>query len=210
MTPFRFRTYRGETLRDALVTLKIDGVRAHATPQGVLSRAGKPLHNILLPPGVTVAEVFCGSWEATVSAVRTQNGTPVDRHHIYPLCPDVDLRLLVGRWSCIDSADVRSLFEQYHPRYEGLVIQADGCHYKVKGEETHDVPVTGVVPGNGKHAGRMGALMTPKGKVGTGFTDAEREQVWMPGMVIEVACMELTPGGVFRHPRFVRRRYDKE
>ena len=80
---------------------------------------------------------------------------------------------------------------------------------KVKSSDTFDVQVTDVVPGRGKHTGRMGALMTERGKVGTGFTDAQRSEVWQAGEIIEVECMSLTPSGKFRHPRFVRRRFDK-
>lgn len=205
----KFQTYRGETLHDALVTLKIDGVRAHATPDGVCSRQGKPLHNVFLPFGI--AEIYCGSWEATVSAVRTQNAKPVAAEHIYMLEPTIDARLVVAEFSVLDEACVRPMFEHWRARgYEGLVIHAGGKLYKVKGEETYDVEVTGVIPGKGKHVGRMGALMTTMGKVGTGFTDAQREELWQPGMVIEVACTELTPSGIFRHARFKRRRFDKE
>jgi len=52
------------------------------------------------------------------------------------------------------------------------------------------------------------------GKVGVGFSDVERETWWTPvfrrpGIIIEVECMELTPAGRFRHPRFIRIREDK-
>jgi hypothetical protein len=206
----KFRTYKGETLHDALVTLKIDGVRAHATPQGVMSRAGKPLHNVTLPEGVMVAEIYCGSWEATVSAVRTHNSAPVSQQHVYKLQPEIDERLIEATGD-VDAHTVDMIFAAAREEgYEGLVIHAGGLLYKVKGEETYDVEVTGVIPGKGKHTGRMGALVTTMGKVGTGFTDAQRSEHWAPGMVIEVACMEITPGGVFRHARFKRRRFDKE
>jgi hypothetical protein len=206
----KFRVYAGETLHDVLVTLKIDGVRAHGTEGGVVSRAGKPLHNLSVAPGV-IAEVFCGSWESTVSAVRSRGAELVPAHFVYTLLPEMDPRLVVRRCESIAASEVEALFLYYRAKgYEGLVLHAAEGRYKVKGAETHDVLVTGVVAGRGKHCGRMGALMTEKGKVGTGFTDADRELEWAPGMVVEVACMELTPGGKFRHPRFKRRRFDKE
>jgi ATP-dependent DNA ligase len=81
------------------------------------------------------------------------------------------------------------------------------------------VTVTEIIEGTGKHKGRMGALMTPMGKVGTGFTDQERKEWWgrkallgnhpTLAWLIEVECMQLTPDGKFRHPRFLRIRYDK-
>jgi len=48
------------------------------------------------------------------------------------------------------------------------------------------------------------------GNVGTGLTDDQRRQFWAkPPLTIEVECMELTPDGKFRHPRFKRERFDK-
>lgn len=76
-----------------------------------------------------------------------------------------------------------------------------------------DVRVIGWEKGEGKHLGRMGALVTEKGKVGTGFSDKEREEYteeYILGKVIEVSCMELTPQGKFRFPKFVRTRLDRE
>jgi DNA ligase-1 len=81
----------------------------------------------------------------------------------------------------------------------------------------------------------MGALLTPRGKVGTGFTDKQREEWYEWFMTqpcgiydeagekptrfelladgaaptIEVDCWELTKDGKFRHPRYIRLREDK-
>lgn len=107
--------------------------------------------------------------------------------------------------------------------YEGLVLRQGDKWLKVKPEETHDVLITGAVEGIGKHKGRLGALQTSKGAVGTGFTDLERESLWLwfltghsgdvpcnlEGQTIEVSCMHFTPDGKFRHPRFIRMRPDK-
>jgi ATP-dependent DNA ligase len=95
--------------------------------------------------------------------------------------------------------------------YEGLVLRQGDRWLKVKPKETYDVLVTGIVEGTGKYAGKLGALITDMGKVGTGFTDKDREDLFtLPiNTIIEVECMELTPKGKFRHPRFIRVRYDK-
>jgi DNA ligase-1 len=100
---------------------------------------------------------------------------------------------------------------------EGLVLQQGEVRLKVKPKQSYDVPVTGIIAGKGKHAGRMGALITPMGNVGTGFSDAQRKEFAAlfadgPGdfqHIIEVEAMGLTPAGKFRHPRFVRVRWDK-
>ncbi len=105
----------------------------------------------------------------------------------------------------------------------GMVPYEEGVWLKVKPAETYDVRVTGAVEGTGKHKGRLGALQTAKGDVGTGFTDAEREEIWrkwedplrylndpLEGSIVEVEFMGWTPDGKFRHPRFVRFRPDKD
>lgn len=208
--PFYMNTYKDETLRNALVTLKIDGVQAQKQYGEVVSRTGKLLHNVQLPQEVQVAEIFCGTWAATVSAVRTHNSTLVAPEFIYSLKPVIDPRLIVGTFDVLRTEDIQRIFNQYKKDYEGLVIYAGDQQYKVKSTETYDVTVKYISWGLGKHAGRMGALITDLGRVGTGFTDAQREEEWLPGMVIEVECMGLTPKGVFRHARFLRRRWDKE
>ena len=56
----------------------------------------------------------------------------------------------------------------------------------------------------------MGALETALGKVGTGFTDAERDRIDESyiGRMIEVGCWELTEDAKFKQPRFLRFRDD--
>jgi ATP-dependent DNA ligase len=85
--------------------------------------------------------------------------------------------------------------------------------YKVKKQETIDVVVTDIQPGAGKYVGKMGALITSMGKVGTGFSDKQREafnDTSVIGRTIEVGCMEVTKDNKFRHPRFIRFRPDKD
>lgn len=192
------------------VTRKLDGVRALKGVNGVVSRAGKPLHN-LGHCDFNDAEVFLGSWEETVSAVRTLYGAPVPQDAIYnlePLDPRLDLGTLVD-----PTAEYITILLEARLALgeEGLVLRQGDVWLKVKAKETHDIMVLAVVPGKGKHVGRMGALLTDRGKVGTGFTDAMREELMdiEPGTTIEVDCMGLTPSGKFRHPRFIRVRFDK-
>lgn len=91
---------------------------------------------------------------------------------------------------------------------------------KLKHTSTVDCEVYGWIPGTGKHAGRMGALMVglhdgPKfvgvGKVGTGFSDEERAEPrvsWL-GATVEVEYQSVQANGRLQFPRFVRRREDK-
>lgn len=224
----KFKTYKGGDLKGLYaVTRKLDGVRVHMDRKnGATSRAGKPLYNVPgdLPEGVY--ECYVGSWEATVSALRTKLGAPLLREFFFRLTGPRDSRLVIDHVSNPTHAEIQAYFEAVRKHGdEGLVLvnMDDGTYIKVKDKETHDVKITDVIAGTGKHLGRLGALVTARGNVGTGFTDQQRQDLWLwhttghngefdeelVGKVIEVECMSLTPGGKFRHPRFVRLREDK-
>jgi DNA ligase OB-like domain len=204
------------------VTFKIDGVRAFITPQGVFSRNGKPLYNLDYLKGTTFTdvEVYCGSWEKTISAVKTQwpvDYQPVDIKHIYSLDP-LDQRLFYKTVTNPTELEIKLSLRRAQTigGYEGLVLRqtryGKQTWLKVKGEETHDVKITGVIEGEGKYKGMLGAFLTAKGKVGSGFTDEDRRVLYdltLVGSMVEVECQKLTPLGMFRHPRFKRMRFDK-
>lgn len=113
----------------------------------------------------------------------------------------------------------------YNAGGEGVMLRKPGSLYekkrsgtllKVKQFEDCEAKVLGVVPGKGKHLGRMGALdvsfrdalsgRTIKFQVGTGFSDAEREQEWKKGTFITVRYQELTKDCVPRFPVYVSMR----
>jgi hypothetical protein len=214
------KTWRGNDLVGAwTVTRKIDGVQVIYKDGVPRSRRDKPLYNLpRMPDGVY--EVFMGSWEKTVSRVRTHLGIKVERRFLYRLSYPFDKRLVIRSALVYPVAGViRELFKKQRARgHEGLVLHpwphgSKGEPLKVKQRETYDVKVTGIQMGKGKHAGRLGAVLTEKGKVGTGFNDAQRCDLLVEfsfgKTVIEVECTGLTPGGKFREPRFVRVRFDK-
>lgn len=206
---------------------KIDGVRAlrnrnPSIPAKYISRNAKPLHN-LDHLEFDDAEIFKDNWETSVSMVRTHNSEPVSSDCVYSLVDgNTDSRLSL--FIVQDPTDdfIKDQLQIALARGdEGIVIREVGVEnpkwIKVKNKETHDVKVTGFQPGTGKYVGLMGALLTTKGKVGTGFTDKDRadwqvrwDECSVIGITIEVECMELTPSGLFRHPRFVRERIDKD
>lgn len=210
------KPYAGGDLEgDWLVSLKIDGIRVSIGPEGVFSRSGKPLYNMdhLVTDVQRDAEVFMGSWEATASAVRSsKKKVYVPKDALYDLDP-LDPRLYMMLISSPSEQWIMKLLDDVtSDGYEGLVLRQGDSWLKVKKEETHDVEVTGFVEGKGKHVGRMGLLKTPLGNVGTGFKDLERKELFgdhVIGTIIEVESMGLTPKGKFRHPRFVRVRFDK-
>jgi len=206
------KVWNGQALKDEwLVTIKLDGVCAIVKDDVALSRANKPLlHLEHLADGIY--EIFLGSWEETVSRIRTHEGPPIPKKYVYCLDPP-DKRLHIKVLDNPEPLVIRSyLAKALKDGHEGLVLHGpEGKLLKVKPIETYDIPVLGVIKGKGKHLGKLGALMTEKGNVGTGFTDVEREELLYtrPGTVIEVEAMGLTPKGRFRHPRFKRVRFDK-
>jgi len=103
--------------------------------------------------------------------------------------------------------------------YEGIMIRALGVGYEerrtsqlLKWKRTLSARaiVTAIEPGKGKHKGRMGALWV-RGeaapwvcKIGTGFSDAERERSaasWV-GATVTVAFQEFSAYNVPRFPRY--------
>lgn len=205
------KLWKGQDLKGIWqFSIKLDGVRAIIKNGCAESKHGKPLYNLgYIPDGDY--EIFTGSWESSISSVRTYEKEGVIPDHAYSLDP-LDERITLCSYEnpsiLLINRLLKSAVDQGH---EGLVLRQGNKWLKVKPFETHDVPVIGIQAGTGKHVGRMGALLTPMGKVGTGFTDKQREELKdIPlDTIIEVECMKLTPAGKFRHPRFKRIRYDK-
>jgi DNA ligase-1 len=105
---------------------------------------------------------------------------------------------------------------------EGLMLRQPGSMYeskrsstllKVKTFRDAEARVIGHEPGKGRHKGRLGALFVelPGGiqfKVGTGFSDAERESPPPIGTTITFRYQELTEAGVPRFPAYLGVRDD--
>ncbi|PZA13979.1 hypothetical protein DNX69_00695 [Rhodopseudomonas palustris] len=204
------------------VTIKVDGWRALWNGSEWRSRADKPIPN--LPPWkpgmATDCEVYLGSLSRTSRALKTKHLKPdtprVGYEHLFALAP-LDARLRRGTIVDPTADEIITLMHSViDAGFEGLVLRQGERWIKVKPEETIDVLVTGWGEGEGKHVGRLGYLKTTHGDVGTGMTDDEREELWaealagtLIGQTVEVSCMQFTPDGKFRHPRFVRMRPDK-
>ncbi len=209
--------WKGEDLKgDWDFTIKIDGVRMLRDKDGKpVSRDGKPLFGLdNLTAFITDAEIYGGDWEKSISLVRRHDAPDVPLKNVFSLFPLLDPRLFLYRVKDPKKDDIlASLKAVVEGGCEGLVLREVGGKQrilKVKTKETYDVPVIDIQMGTGKHEGRMGALITPMGKVGTGFTDEQRTELLNAvGKIIEVDCMQLTANGKFRHPRFIRVREDK-
>ena len=210
----KFELYSNQDLiGEWLISYKIDGVRCHNTELGMFSRKGKPLYNIPNFDG-QVAEIFCGDFKTTIEKTRSSTKDyPVNQDEIFILYPKIDNRLLIGVYTNPTQSTIQNLFlEAKLKGYEGLVLRNGEKLLKVKSKETYDVIIEAVIEGTGKNKNKLGAFLTNMGKVGTGFTDKERLEYYKESLIgetIEVDCMELTPSGKFRHPRFIRLREDK-
>lgn len=119
-------------------------------------------------------------------------------------------------------------------KYEGLIIRNRlstyfSTLYKLKTEVEDDYIVTGAQEGEGKHKGRLGALLVGQYhnnkleqimSVGGGFTDDERHIMWnaylrisgdrILGLVVRVKGKARFSSGALRHPQFVSFRDDKK
>ena len=216
----RAKEWNGDSLPGVWqVTYKIDGIRAFLYHDKAISRSGHMLNNLfhLLPrkgEPVRDVEVYLGSFKDTQGAIITKKMRKVCEADIFSLNP-IDPRLNMGVVHNPTAAWIkRRMNYAVSEGYEGLVLRKGLIWIKVKPRRTYDVVVVSVERGTGRNHSRMGALVTPMGKVGTGFTDDERRAWWnnqlhWVGSMIEVECMQLTDDGKFRHPRFVRRRLDK-
>jgi len=105
---------------------------------------------------------------------------------------------------------------------EGLMLRKPASRYvagrsatllKVKTFHDDEARVIEHLPGEGRHKGRLGALLVESAEgtrfsVGTGFSDAERASPPPIGSVITYRYQELSTGGVPRFPSYVGIRDD--
>lgn len=105
---------------------------------------------------------------------------------------------------------------------EGLMLHRGDSFYraeryddllKVKTHEDAEARVLQHLPGKGRHTGRMGALLveTPEGvrfRLGTGFTDAQRDLPPAVGEWVTYRFRGVNESGVPRFASFVRLRTD--
>jgi DNA ligase-1 len=147
--------------------------------------------------------------QAAVAELVARAGVAHVRHLAQERCRDEDhLREELARIESLGGEGLmlrmpRSLYEA-------------GCSVtllKVKSFHDAEALVISHLPGDGRHLGRLGSLLValPNGiqfAVGSGFTDAQREQPPAVGSTITFRYQELTDRGVPRFPTFVRVRTD--
>ncbi len=145
----------------------------------------------------------------TIQRIMQKSRPPYALAHEHRLCTDLDqLRR--------ELAHIESLGG------EGLMLRQPGSKYEVGRSTTllkiksfHDAEarVVSHEPGAGRHKGRLGALLVEmadgtKFSVGTGFSDAERNNPPPIGSTITFRYQELTDRGVPRFPSYVGVRAD--
>lgn len=112
--------------------------------------------------------------------------------------------------------------------FEGIMLKNLSSPYifkrtdallKLKMMKTADGRITGFFEGKGKNKGQLGGFLVDfdgvETRVGGGFTDLQREEVWasresLVGKYIEVQFQDKSPAGVLRFPVFLKFRADKE
>ncbi len=107
---------------------------------------------------------------------------------------------------------------------EGLIVRKPDALYsagrsteilKVKEYQDAEAVVVAYLPGQGRNLGRLGALLVqlPDGrrfKIGSGFSDEEREHPPPLGETITFKFFGYHPSGIPRFPSFLRVRGDKD
>lgn len=201
-----------------LFTIKIDGVQCRRHRRRVLSKNEKPLYNFPADcKRFRIAEVFCGSWNETMSIVRASKSPrrKIKNDEIYTLYPRIDERLRIGWYVDPTKEQINQIFQTVVKQgFEGLVIRQGETFIKVKTVYTDDIIITGAVEGKGKFKGMLGKFTSDSGDCGVGFTHAQRKEYWIKrgelvATYMEVKSMERTKTGKLRNPRFVRLRPDK-
>lgn len=105
---------------------------------------------------------------------------------------------------------------------EGLMLRRPGSRYEVGRSHTllkvkrfldDEARVVGHQAGTGRHKGRLGALLVEmrdgtKFAIGTGLSDAERDDPPPVGAIVTYRYFELSDGGVPRFPSYVGVRHD--
>lgn len=107
---------------------------------------------------------------------------------------------------------------------EGLIVRNPAAVYsagrsseilKVKSYQDTEAKVVAHLPGKGRNTGRLGALLVrlddgTEFKIGTGFTDAERESPPPPGAVVTFKYYGKYQSGIPVFPSFLRIRAEKD
>jgi DNA ligase-1 len=148
------------------------------------------------------------------------------------------LKVWLGHWVELVPVLAVTAYEEMFYKYfnqiieeggEGIILKNYNAGYffgkrntnmmKIKEEVSKDLAVVGMVEGEGKYQGTLGALIV-QSRDGTkhqvsGMTDYERDLWWnnkesIIGKIVEVKAMKELEDGSLREPRYKACRFDKE
>ena len=137
------------------------------------------------------------------------------------LIPDKGTIQLAPQWHANNqTALMRDLERIVTAGGEGLMLKRDAAPYqagrssdllKLKPYQDAEAQVVAHIPGKGKHAGRLGALEVRRSdgvvfRIGTGFTDAQRETPVPVGSWVTYRFHGETTNGIPRFASFLRQR----
>jgi len=219
--------HSGLTLDGAWVmSYKIDGVNVRIEGSSAFSKNEKALDNLVDCAGKLhdgLYEFYRNDWSETVSLLKNRaRKEEITLDDFYRLHDPVDHRLFPTTMINVSATTVQDeLINALNKGYEGLVFTNidRSIGYKVKPTITYDLRVMSIIEGEGRTNKNMLGVAVVKYKdklarVSSGFTKQQRVDYWKDSTfidsIIEVAATNITPGGVLRHPRFIRRRYDKD
>lgn len=177
---------------------------------------------------------------AVISVFDVQVGLPYNlrRELLEKTFENIDARgnvILIPQELASSENEIIDHYDRFRSQgYEGAMVKLMNGEYwfrrhwtwmKLKHTDTFDVRIIGIIEGEGKYVGMLGAfycevfddatdLVCGYVKVGGGFSDQERADFWnswpaMKDTYIEVEAQERTPDGSLRHPRFLKVRNDK-
>ena len=218
--------FRGDVaLADYWVSEKLDGARALWDGQRLRFRSGRPVPAPAwfvagLPPEPLDGELWIGRGRFAELSGIVRRQQPVDdewRQVRFMVC---ELPGAAGSFTeRVEHLKTR-LDAVVAAGGEGLMLHRADAPYltgrsdallKLKPRLDAEATVVAHLPGRGRLAGMMGALLveTPAGvrfQLGTGFTDAERREPPPVGAQVTYIYRELTRAGVPRFASYWRRR----
>jgi DNA ligase-1 len=159
----------------------------------------------------------------------TLSGTYMERYtQLQSIIKDIPYVKLVTQTRVTSDKQMEELYKKVLEKGgEGLVLRNPSMNYikkrtkdllKVKPTDDNEGIIINMIEGKGKDTGRMGALVVElknnrsiKFKIGTGFTDALRQNFWnkkqnYKNRLVTFSYKGLTNAGKPRHPVYVRMR----
>lgn len=218
------RDFKGVTCKGWLLSEKYDGVQGVWDGHKMLTRTGKLINAPQwwlrhLPSVPLIGELWVGRgcFDEASGIVRGSYSDKWSKvkYLVFKGNPDVSIGKYgqhVRRRRILKEETAHIIYERILQRGgEGIVLNQQVEPYevvKVKPIHDIDVKVCGYVPGKGRNEGRAGALLAHERdgrrvKVGSGLSDAVRDNPPAIGTVIKISYTGRTPSGQPRFPRFV-------